>query len=52
MATGEDLATSITSDGLRRKYVTLKCRIVRGHHETLDRLNGITAYLKALYKGV
>ena len=35
-----------------RKYVTLKCRIVRGHHETLDRLNGITTYLKALYKGV
>ena len=35
-----------------KKYVSLKCRIHRSHYQTLDRLNAITAYLKALYTKV
>jgi hypothetical protein len=35
-----------------RKYVTLKSKVVRGHYQTLERVNAITAYLKALHTKV
>ena len=32
-----------------RKYVTLRAKVFGNHYQTLDRLNAITAYLKALH---
>lgn len=35
-----------------KRYIRLSCRVIRSHRSTLERLNAITAYLKALYAEV